>query len=513
MYTPTIEQFKVLAKDSNTIPVYREISADLETPVSAYLKVARGPYSFLLESVEGGENLARHSFIGAEPLEVLTTGPGRPEGEMDPLDLLKARLAKISYAKLPGLPYFSGGAVGYVSYDAIKYFEPRVPQASGRGVDVPESAFMLADGLLIFDHVQHKISVVAHAFVKGDIEAAYREATEKVETLVNRLQGPLPRHAYRRMSAADTGVRSGEGGADYGDVIDLSEPDSASQNGVGYEAKSNMSRENYDHMIEVGKKNIYDGEVIQVVLSHRMSRRTDVLPFDLYRSLRAVNPSPYMFYINLDEFQLVGASPEMLVQVIDGTMALHPIAGTRRRGTTPEEDLGLEIDLLQDEKERAEHVMLLDLGRNDVGRVCKAGSVKVSQMMDVERYSHVMHLVSHVTGELRDGMDAYDAFRAGFPAGTVSGAPKVRAMELIAELEPDQRGGYAGAAGYFSYDGNMDTAISLRTMVFKDGVAHVQAGGGIVADSTSEGEYQETINKMAAMMRAIDHAEENMVEK
>jgi len=512
MYTPTLEQFKSLAATSNTIPVYREISADLETPVSAYLKVARGPYSFLLESVEGGENLARYSFIGAEPLEVLSTGPDQPGGEIDPLDLLKARLAKIHYAEESGLPRFSGGAVGYVSYDAIKYFEPRVPQAPGRGVDVPESVFMLADGLLIFDHVQHKISVVAHAFVDGDVESSYRDATNKVETLVNRLQGPLPRHAYRRISAPQPGMRSSEGGADYGDAGKPGEPVTANGGDLGYEAESNMSRDNYDHMIEVGKKNIFDGEVIQVVLSHRMSRRTDVRPFDLYRSLRTVNPSPYMFYINLDGFQLVGASPEMLVQVIDDEMALHPIAGTRRRGATPAEDLALEEELRSDEKERAEHVMLLDLGRNDVGRVCKPGTVKVSQMMDVERYSHVMHLVSHVTGTLRDDLDAYDAFRAGFPAGTVSGAPKVRAMELIAELEPDRRGGYAGAAGYFSYNGNMDTAISLRTMVFKDGVAHVQAGGGIVADSTPEGEYQETINKMAAMMRAIDHAEENIGE-
>ena len=516
MHIPSFEQFKSLAKTSNTIPVYREISADLETPVSAYLKVARGPYSFLLESVEGGENLARYSFIGAEPVEVLRTGPGEPGGEVDPLDLLKARMEKVRYAEVAGLPYFSGGAVGYVSFDAIKYFEPRVPQAPGRGVDVPESVFMLVDGLLIFDHVQHKISVVAHAFVDGDAEQAYRAATEKVETLVNRLQGPLPRHAYRRISAARTGIQSSDGAADYASAIEPADPAQSasgpSRDGRGYEAESNMSRDNYAHMIEVGKKNIYEGEVIQVVLSHRMSRRTDVRPFDLYRSLRAVNPSPYMFYINMDGFQLVGASPEMLVQVIDGQMALHPIAGTRPRGQTPEEDMALEEELRSDEKERAEHVMLLDLGRNDVGRVCKPGTVKVSQQMDVERYSHVMHLVSHVTGTLRDGMDAYDALRAGFPAGTVSGAPKVRAMELIAELEPDRRGGYAGAAGYFSYNGNMDTAISLRTIVFKDGVAHIQAGGGVVADSTPEGEYQETINKMAAMMRAIDHAEENMGE-
>ncbi|MDA1281311.1 MAG: anthranilate synthase component I [Chloroflexi bacterium] len=515
MYTPTFDRFKTLAETSNTIPVFREISADLETPVSAYLKVARGPYSFLLESVEGGENLARYSFIGTEPLEVLRTGPGESGGEVDPLDLLKARMESVQYARMAGLPRFSGGAVGYVSYDAIKYFEPRVPQAPGSGVDVPESVFMLADGLLIFDHVQHKISVVAHAFVNGDVESAYRTTIEKVETLVNRLQGPLPRNSQRRMSAPNFGMRSAEGGADYAspnEPTGSGEPVLPARNGRGYEAESNMSRDNYAHMIEVGKKNIYDGEVIQVVLSHRMSRRTDVRPFDLYRSLRAVNPSPYMFYIDMDGFQLVGASPEMLVQVIDGEMALHPIAGTRPRGRTPEEDLALEQELRTDEKERAEHVMLLDLGRNDVGRVSKPGTVKVLQQMDVERYSHVMHLVSHVTGTLRDGMDAYDALRAGFPAGTVSGAPKVRAMELIAELEPDRRGGYAGAAGYFSYDGNMDTAISLRTIVFKDGVAHVQAGGGVVADSTADGEYQETINKMAAMMRAIDHAEENMSE-
>ncbi len=508
MYTPSFEQFQKLAENANTIPVYREISADLETPVSAYLKVARGPYSFLLESVEGGEQLARYSFIGAEPSEVLRTGPGEPGGEVDPLDYLKSRMSGVRYAELPGLPRFSGGAVGYVSYDAIRYFEPRVPQAKGEGVRVPESVFMRTDGILVFDHVQHKISVVAHASVSdGDATQAYRAATANIEDLVARLEAPLPASARRRPSPDTMGLRSPEGGVDYYGASSRGEPLPATP--VTAPAADNMSREQFDRMIEEGKRNIYEGEVIQVVLSHRVSRETRVRPFDLYRSLRAVNPSPYMFFIDMDGFQLIGASPEMLVQVIDGEMALHPIAGTRPRGATPEEDAAFEEDLRTDEKELAEHLMLLDLGRNDVGRVCEPGTVAVQQQFDVERYSHVMHLVSHVTGRLRDGYDAYDALRAGFPAGTVSGAPKVRAMELIAELEPDRRGGYAGAAGYFSYNGNMDTAISLRTIVFKDGVAHIQAGGGVVADSTPEGEYQETLNKMAAMMRALDHAEAN----
>ncbi|MBI2965438.1 MAG: anthranilate synthase component I [Chloroflexi bacterium] len=501
MYTPNFQEFESQTKSANLIPVYRTISADLETPVSAYLKTARGPYSFLLESVEGGEQVARFSFIGAEPSEVIRTGPGEPDGAVDPLDLLRTRMTKFRYGRVPGLPsLFHGGAVGFLSYDAVRHFEPRVPQLKGASVGTPESVFMRTDGLLVFDHVKHSISVVTHAEVNGNARRAYDGAVERVEALVERLDGPLPDRARRRPDPRRIEVVSPLGAADYGAA-----PRSRAS---GFEsAKPNMSRATYERMIEAGKRAIFEGEVIQVVLSQRLERPTFVGPFDVYRSLRAVNPSPYMFYLELDGFQIIGASPELLVKAVDGQVAVHPIAGTRPRGATPEDDARLEKELRTDEKERAEHVMLLDLGRNDVGRVSLPGSVKVEQRMDVERYSHVMHLVSHVTGKLRPEFDAYDALRAGFPAGTVSGAPKVRAMELIAEMEPDKRGPYAGGVGFFSYTGNMETAIAIRTIVMKDGVAHMQAGGGVVADSTPEGEYQESLHKMRAPLRAIEEAE------
>ncbi len=546
MYTPDLETFKSLARNANLIPVYRQVSADTETPVSAFLKIARGPYSFLLESVEGGESLARYSFLGTGPLDVLRTGPGEKDGEVDPLDLLRKRFAGIRYASPKGLPKFSGGAVGYVAYDAIRYFEPRVPPLKGAGTGVPESVFMLTDTVLIFDHVQHTMTVLVHAQVEGDAEAAYKEAVQRVDEAVRRLEGPLPAHALRGAGgraagsaaahARDGGVVSSCAGLDYSSTpAPKLAADKAPQAVKGKPVTPNMGTGQYVDMVERAKRDIYEGEIIQAVVSQRLSRPTSVRPFDLYRSLRAINPSPYMFYLELDGFQVIGASPELLVQAIDGQVAVHPIAGTRRRGATPEEDAALEAELRADEKERAEHVMLLDLGRNDVGRVAVPGTVKVTQQMEVERYSHVMHLVSHVTGQLRPEVDAFDALRAGFPAGTVSGAPKVRAMEIISELEPDKRGVYSGAVGYFAYSpvaagarptpqpyplqgegdavrytGNMDTAIAIRTVVLKDGVAHMQAGGGIVMDSTPEGEYQESIQKMRALIRAIDHAEENM---
>ncbi len=513
MYTPTLDQFRKFARTANLIPVYREISADLETPVSAYLKTERPPYSFLLESVEGGENIGRYSFIGTEPSSVMRTGPGEPDGAVDPLSMLKDRMDGVRCATVPGLPKFHGGAVGHISYDAIRYFEPRVPALRGEGVGVPEAVFMTTDALLAFDHVQHKIAVIAHARVDvsaapgepGSPEAAYRNATGRIEELVARLEGPLPPYARRRPSAhTPNGIISRAGGFDYGSAL-------AGGTASGDPGSFNMPRHRYEQMVEKAKRAIADGELIQVVLSQRLSRPTAVRPFDIYRSLRRINPSPYMFFLNLDGFQIIGASPELLVHALDGEVAVHPIAGTRPRGATAEEDQRLEEDLLSDEKERAEHVMLLDLGRNDVGRVSVPGTVKVTRVMDVERYSHVMHLVSHVTGRLTPDRDAYDALRAGFPAGTVSGAPKVRAMEFIAQEEPDKRGPYAGAVGYVSYSGNMDTCIGIRTIVLKDGVAHVQAGGGIVADSTPQGEYQGSLHKMSALLRAIDHAEGDTV--
>lgn len=501
MYTPDLNKFETEALSANLIPVFRTISADLETPVSAYLKTARGPYSFLLESVEGGEQVARFSFIGTEPFEVVRTGRGEPDGAVDPLELLRARMGRFKYGRVPGLPtLFHGGAVGFLSYDSVRHFEPRVPELEGQGVGVPEAVFMMTDGLLVFDHVKHSISVVAHARIDGDVRGSYDAAVRRIEALIDRLDGPLPENARRRPDPRRVEAVSKLGGADY--------PGRPRSRASGFEStKPNMSRAAYEGMIDAGKRAIFEGEVIQVVLSQRLERPTFVSPFDLYRSLRTVNPSPYMFFFELDGFHLVGASPELLVKAVDGEVAVHPIAGTRPRGATPEEDDRLEAELRNDEKERAEHVMLLDLGRNDVGRVSLPGTVKVVQRMDVEKYSHVMHLVSHVTGRLRPGFDAYDALRAGFPAGTVSGAPKVRAMELIAELEPDRRGPYAGGVGFFSYTGNMETAIAIRTIVMKDGVAHMQAGGGVVADSTPEGEYQESLHKMRAPLRAIEEAE------
>ena len=510
-YTPNFDEFKKLSTEYNLIPVYREITADLETPVSAYLKVARSPYSFLFESVEGGENLARYSFIGTEPGDIIRTGPGEPDGAVDPLDLLRDRMSGIKHASLPGLPKFHGGAVGYVAYDAVSYFEPRVPPISGEatGLDVPEAIFLLTDSLVIFDHVRHTITVLAYAKADGgqDDDTAYQAAVRRIEELAARLDEPLPERSHRRASPPTGGFSATEANLDY-------TASGAVHDGLptGQPFIPNMTRDHYDNMIETSRRYIYEGEIIQAVVSQRLARRTPVEPFDLYRSLRAVNPSPYMFFLDMDGFQIVGASPELLASVIDGEVAVHPIAGTRPRGKTPEQDEALEKELLADEKEIAEHVMLLDLGRNDVGRVSEPGSVKVIQQLEVERYSHVMHIVSHVTGKLAEGYDTFDALKAAFPAGTVSGAPKVRAMEVIAELEPQKRGPYSGAVGYFSYTGNMDTAIALRTMVLKDGVAYLQAGGGIVADSVPQTEYEETLHKMGALMRAIDHAEESYVE-
>lgn len=492
MYTPDLKKFKEIAKDADLIPVYREIDADLETPVSAYLKIARPPYSFLLESVEGGQNIARYSFIGTEPSGILRTGPGQPDGDVDPLELLRSRMSGLKYAPAIGLPKFSGGSVGYLGYDAVRHFEPRVPPLPGEGVGVPEAVFMTIESILVFDHLRHTIAVTVNALVSAEgAESAYTKAIEQIDSLIERLHGPLPPNARRKLSVNKRVENKGQ-----------------SPNSVASEPKPNMSREKYEEMITVALQAIHEGELIQTVLSQRFARPTKVRPFDLYRSLRGVNPSPYMYYLDLDGFQIIGTSPELLVQAIDGQVAVHPIAGTSPRGNTPEEDSELELRLRSDEKELAEHIMLLDLGRNDIGRVAVPGTVRVTQKMDIERYSHVMHLVSHVTGTLRQGLDAFDVLRAGFPAGTVSGAPKVRAMELIAELEIDRRGPYAGAVGYFAFGGNMDTAIGIRTIIFKDGVAHLQAGGGVVADSTPDDEYQECLHKIGALMRAIDQAEE-----
>ena len=478
MYYPMLEQVESLAGQGNLVPIYREISADLETPVSAYLKVARPPYSFLLESVEGGERIARYSFIGTEPTSIIKTGPGQKHGAVDPLVPIENELSRFNIVKVPYLQRFNGGMVGYLSYEVVNYFE-RLPSPDPDPLGLPESIFMMTTTFLIFDHLRHKIQVVSHAHLNGDVKRAYADAVERIDELVDRLESPL--------------------------MLPKVDPDLSTMQ--EHPLTSNMTREQYEQMVQRVKRYIVEGDVIQVVVSQRMARPTSAHPFQIYRALRAINPSPYMYYLELDDFHIVGASPELLVQVENGEVAVHPIAGTLRRGADPDEDLALENELRTDEKERAEHIMLVDLGRNDVGRVSEPGTVKVTQLMNVERYSHVMHLVSHVTGKLKAEHTDFDALRAGFPQGTLSGAPKIRAMEIIAELEPDKRGPYAGAVGYFDLSGNMDTAITIRTLVIKDGVAYAQAGAGIVYDSVPEREFQETIDKASALLRAIDEAE------
>ena len=481
MYYPSLEEVKGMAGRGNLVPVYRSINADLETPVSAYLKVARPPYSFLLESVAGGERIGRYSFIGADPYRVIKTGPGQPDGQVDPLTLVQAEMDQYKLVPVDNLPRFHGGAVGYLAYDAISYFEPRVPPMPADPQGLPESVFTFVDTLLVFDHLRHDIKVVSHVRLNGDIPSAYAQATAKIDDMVRRLAQPLELSQDLR----------GPSGIPAGDV----------------EVRSNFTREEYGTAVDKAVEYIYAGEVIQVVNSQRFSRRTNVHPFQVYRSLRSINPSPYMYYLDLDGFNIVGAAIETVVSVEDGIAATHPIAGTRPRGRTPEEDDALETELKTSEKQRAEHIMLVDLGRNDIGRVSLPGTVSVTQLMDVERFSHVMHLVSHVEGRLRPEYTPYDALRSCFPAGTVSGAPKIRAMEIIAELEGEKRGPYGGAVGYFSFSGNMDTALVLRTGIYKDGVMYVQAGGGVVADSVAEDEYQETRHKASALLRAIELAE------
>jgi anthranilate synthase component 1 len=473
MYYPTLEEVRRLKKYGNLVPVCRDIQADLETPVSAYLKIARGNYSFLLESVEGGERLARYSFIGTEPLLVLRTGEENP---IDPLNLVEKELARLHPVSIAGLPRFHGGMVGYLSYEVARHFE-RLPCPTQDPQRLPESVLMLADTLLVFDHITHKIKVVSHAHLDEDVDTAYREATCKIDGLVDRLEQPMHSEALKNAPLYKSAV------------------------------SSNFSAAEFEAMVSQAKEYIYAGDTIQAVLSQRLARQTYADPFSIYRALRSINPSPYMYYLHLGDFYIAGASPELLVRVEDDTVSTHPIAGTRRRGNGASEDLALEEELKHNEKERAEHIMLVDLGRNDIGRISEPGTVEVTQLMDVERYSHVMHLVSHVQGRLRAGLSQFDALRSCFPAGTVSGAPKIRAMEIIAELENERRGPYAGAVGYFDFSGNLDTAIAIRTIVIKNNVAYIQAGAGIVADSVPEQEYQESLNKAQALLAAIDHAE------
>ncbi|MGE3855386.1 MAG: anthranilate synthase component I [Dehalococcoidia bacterium] len=474
-YTPSLADVRRMTGRGNVVPVYREVRADLETPVSAFLKVARGPYSFLLESVEGGERQGRYSFIGTEPYRVYAA----QHEAGDPLDVVQQEMSRLQSVEVPGLPRFHGGAVGYLGYEAVTHFEPRVPLGRTDVLGIPESWLMFTDTLLVFDHVKHTIKAVSHVRLDGDIDAAYRQAQAKIDELIERLGQPLGALPY----VPNTGIR-------------------------GREVTSNWSgKQDFLDAVTKSKEYITGGDIIQVVLSQRFTRETGAHPFEVYRSLRAINPSPYLLYLQFGETSIVGSSPELLVNIEEGVVEVHPIAGTRRRGADALEDARLAEELIHDPKEIAEHVMLLDLGRNDVGRVAATGSVQVTQRLDLEYYSHVMHIVSHVQGRLREGMSAYDALRSSFPAGTVSGAPKIRAMEIIAELEPDRRGPYAGGVGFFDMSGNIETCITIRTLVMQGGLAHVQAGAGIVYDSDPEKEYEECRQKARALLAAIDDAE------
>jgi anthranilate synthase component 1 len=495
MLTPGEREFDSLAaRGFNLIPLSREIAADLETPVSAFLKIARGDYSFLLESVRGGEKWGRYTFLGSEPSTVVRARgnrmdlirPGRAiETRMvtNPFEELRAELQRFRAPELPELPRFFGGAVGFLAYDIVRRFEPRIPNTVQDDLGVPDLYLMFTDTVLVFDNVRQTLKIIATVPIEefASTHQAYASARDKIDRTIERLREPAIPPCL-------------EGPA----------PNAAGEPAI----KSNQTREGYMAMVEAAKEYIAAGDIIQVVPSQRFEAPLTAHPFNLYRSLRTINPSPYMFYLRLGDCTLVGASPETMVRVEGRQITLRPIAGTRRRGADEAEDLALERELLADPKEIAEHIMLVDLGRNDVGRVAKIGSVKVTELMTIERYSHVMHIVSNVVGELNDGMDAFDAFRATFPQGTVSGAPKIRAMEIIDELEPVRRGVYAGAVGYFSYTGNTDTAIALRTLLVKNDRVYIQAGGGVVADSDPAAEFDESCNKARAMIRALGAARE-----
>lgn len=475
MFTPNKAEFLKLAQQGNLVPVYREILADTETPVTAYQKLRKRGPSFLLESVEGGTHIGRYSFVGANPRTVIRASAGAPG---DPLRLVEAEMAKYRPVATPGLPRFTGGAVGFLGYEYVHVVEPSVPRPARDDLGTPLLCFIITDTLLIFDRVTQTIKVLANAHINGLPEVAYAEACATIDEAIAQIGRPMPsRPVEFRREAPDLAVTS------------------------------NMTPQRHAEIVAAAKEYIRAGDIIQVVLSQRFEMQTKASAMQIYRALRSVNPSPYMFLLDFEDFQLVGASPEIHVRCEDGKVEIRPIAGTRWRGKTIEEDLALEKELLADEKERAEHLMLVDLARNDIGRVCEFGSVRVPEFMVVERYSHVMHIVSQVEGKLQPNRSLYDLMRATFPAGTVSGAPKVRAMQIISELEATQRGPYAGAVGYFSFSGNLDSCITLRTALLKNGVAYVQAGGGIVADSQAEYEFNETVNKSKAMRKAIALAE------
>ncbi|WP_373653227.1 anthranilate synthase component I [Schlesneria sp. DSM 10557] len=492
-YTPDFAEFEKLSQGMNFVPVFRQLISDTLTPVSAFCRIAGDENSFLFESVVGGERVGRYSFLGAGPFlqfdaydkEIVLTEAGQTQrySVEDPLEHIHQMLEQYRAPHLPQLPRFCGGAVGYAGYDTVRYTE-HLPNAPEDDRKLPDMSFAMYDRMVIFDQIQKTIRVVVHADVRGgDLRSAYENACKRVDLLCEQLD-----------------TRS--------ETIHLSDISLHGDPQIPF--RSNFTRAGYEQAVEKSKEYIRAGDIFQVVLSQRLEVTTKASSLDIYRALRVVNPSPFMFLVRTPHAHLIGSSPEIMVRVEEGRTTIRPLAGTRRRGKTQEEDEALEKELLADEKERAEHVMLVDLARNDVGRVAEYGSVVLSDVMHVERYSHVMHISSTVTGKLAPGKTALDALRAGLPAGTLSGAPKVRAMEIIDELEPHRRGPYGGAVGYLDFTGHMDTCIALRTIVMMGQTAYVQAGAGIVADSVASSEYEETLSKARGLLKAIEIAERQM---
>jgi len=492
MFYPDLNHVKKLSGKHNLIPVALEVYADMETPISIFKRFEESEYCFLLESVEGGEKWARYSFIGKNPYLIVSSKGNKVtiqdrDGritvkEGNPISILKSIMQKYKSADIPGMPRFCGGAVGFFGYDLIRHYE-NLPDVPRDDIDLPESHFMFADELIAFDHLKQKMVIIVNMHVDMNIERSYNTAVSRLKEIYHEI-------ISKKWKS-------------YG-YIDNKQEDAKKQLFI----QSNMTKEEYCSNVEIAKQYIKDGDIFQVVLSQRFSAETDVNPVNVYRALRISNPSPYMYYLKFGDYSIAGASPEMLVRVENGTVETCPIAGTRGRGRTIEEDEELERELLEDDKELAEHMMLVDLGRNDLGKVSKFGSVKVRNLKHIEKYSHVMHIVTNVQGVMREDKDAFDALIAVMPAGTVSGAPKVRAMQIIDELENVKRGVYSGAIGYLSFNGNLDSCITIRTVIFKGKKAYIQAGAGIVADSVPEREYEETLKKAKAILKALEEAGE-----
>src|SRR5215471_1132878 len=497
--SPSREEFHRISAGGNLVPVYAEVAADLDTPLSAFLRLRPGPYAFLLESVEGGEKWARYSFLGSEPSMVFTAkgkrlsvryADGRVENleAESPFAALRELLGRFQPVAVPGLPRFQGGAVGYVSYDMVRHVE-ELPRLATDDLKLPDAVFLFTDSLLVFDNLRHRLLVIGNAHITdrdpAALDRAYDEAATRIAALLEKLGRPARPPAPLTVPAVEPLLAMGEEG--FG---------------------STMDETTFMDRVRQAKEYIAAGDAYQIVVARRLDTELHADPFTVYRALRSINPSPYLFFLRLGKTSIVGSSPEVLVRMEDGRVEERPIAGTHPRGKNEMDDERLAGEMQSDPKERAEHVMLVDLGRNDVGRVSEIGSVEVTELMVVERYSHVMHIVSNVVGRLRDGLDAFDAFAATFPQGTVSGAPKIRAMEIIDELETVRRGIYAGAVGYFSYTGNTDTAIALRTLLVKNNRVYIQAGGGVVADSDPGAEFEESVNKARAMVRALQAARE-----